>query len=54
MSVDLESLFRSIDLREQPLYLKNLVDKEIKAMNKYQIIVIFNRLLRDDVSPQVA
>jgi hypothetical protein len=49
-----ENILRSVDIKDQAKALASVIDETIKKQNSQAISNIFNRLLRDDVPPQVS
>ncbi len=49
----IENLFRTVDIKDQLPIVKSLIDEAATANNIAKLTTILNRLLRDDVPPQV-
>jgi formate dehydrogenase maturation protein FdhE len=50
----IENILRSVDIKDQAKALASVIDETVKKQNSQAISNIFNRLLRDDVPPQVS
>lgn len=50
----IENLFRTVDIKDQLPVIKSVIDEASATHNLNKLTSIINRLLRDDVPPQVA
>lgn len=50
----LESLFRTVDLKDQVKVVKSQIDEAVASKSGQKLSAILTRLLRDDVPPQVS
>jgi hypothetical protein len=49
----IDNILRTVDIKDQVKALSSVIDEAAKKKNSQLLTNIFNRLLRDDVPPQV-